>query len=82
MLQGEETLLILICKPLSYMYPSFAKEAPYSPSFVLDLPANVDARIKHVIDIAFLPGFNNPTLAVLYQSEFTSTGYVFDSRYL
>ncbi|QRW23646.1 cleavage and polyadenylation specificity factor protein [Rhizoctonia solani] len=55
---------------------SFAKEAPYSPSFVLDLPADVDNRIKQVVDIAFLPGFNNPTLAVLYKSEFTTGGIV------
>ncbi|CAE6490781.1 unnamed protein product, partial [Rhizoctonia solani] len=59
---------------------SFAKEAPYSPSFVLDLPADVDSRIKQVVDIAFLPGFNNPTLAVLYQSEFTSTGRLHEAR--
>ncbi|KAF8750300.1 mRNA cleavage [Rhizoctonia solani] len=59
---------------------SFAKEAPYSPSFVLDLPADVDNRIKQVVDIAFLPGFNNPTLAVLYKSEFTSTGRLHEAR--
>ncbi|KEP51741.1 cleavage and polyadenylation specificity factor protein [Rhizoctonia solani 123E] len=59
---------------------SLAKEAPYSPSFVLDLPVNVDSRIKQVIDIAFLPGFNNPTLAVLYQSEFTTTGRLHEAR--
>ncbi|KAG8692927.1 mRNA cleavage and polyadenylation factor subunit, partial [Ceratobasidium sp. 395] len=59
---------------------SFTKEVPYSPSFVLDLPADVESRIKHVIDIAFLPGFNNPTLAVLYQSELTSTGRLHEVR--
>ncbi|KAF8719078.1 mRNA cleavage, partial [Rhizoctonia solani] len=59
---------------------SFAKEAPYSPSFLLDLPADVDNRIKQVVDIAFLPGFNNPTLAVLYKSEFTSTGRLHEAR--
>ncbi|KAG8693476.1 mRNA cleavage and polyadenylation factor subunit [Ceratobasidium sp. 394] len=58
----------------------FTKEVPYSPSFVLDLPAEVESRIKHVIDIAFLPGFNNPTLAVLYQSELTSTGRLHEVR--
>ncbi|CAE6441366.1 unnamed protein product [Rhizoctonia solani] len=59
---------------------SFAKEAPYSPSFALDLPADVDSRIKQVVDIAFLPGFNNPTLAVLYRSEFTSTGRLHEAK--
>ncbi|KAG8744304.1 mRNA cleavage and polyadenylation factor subunit [Ceratobasidium sp. 414] len=58
----------------------FAKEVPYSPSFVLDLPAEVESRIKHVVDIAFLPGFNSPTLAVLYQSELTSTGRLHEVR--
>ncbi|KAF8600601.1 hypothetical protein BDV93DRAFT_608605 [Ceratobasidium sp. AG-I] len=59
---------------------SFAKEVPYSPSFVLDLPINVDARIKHVVDVTFLPGFNNPTLAILYLSDFTSTGRLHEAR--
>ncbi|CEL62153.1 Protein CFT1 OS=Cryptococcus neoformans var, neoformans serotype D (strain B-3501A) GN=CFT1 PE=3 SV=1 [Rhizoctonia solani AG-1 IB] len=59
---------------------SFAKEAPYSPSFVLDLPADVDTRIKQIVDIGFLPGFNTPTLAVLYRSEFTSTGRLHEAR--
>ncbi|QRV81748.1 cleavage and polyadenylation specificity factor protein [Ceratobasidium sp. AG-Ba] len=59
---------------------NFTKEVPYSPSFVLDLPAEVESRIKQVVDIAFLPGFNNPTLAVLYQSELTSTGRLHEVR--
>ncbi|KAG8724310.1 mRNA cleavage and polyadenylation factor subunit [Ceratobasidium sp. 395] len=36
------------------------RAAPYSPSFVFDLPTDVESRIKHVINVAFLPGFNNP----------------------
>ena len=46
---------------------------PYSPSFVLDLTADVDERIKHVIDMVFLPGFNSPTIAVLFQNTQTWT---------
>ncbi|KAI0062778.1 hypothetical protein BV25DRAFT_1855577 [Artomyces pyxidatus] len=51
-----------------------AKDVPYSPSFVLDLPAEVDERIRNVVDFVFLPGFNNPTVAVLFQAQQTWTG--------
>ena len=50
------------------------RDVPYSPSFVLDLAANVDEHIKNVVDFVFLPGFNNPTVAVLFQSQQTWTG--------
>ncbi|GJE96309.1 CPSF A subunit region-domain-containing protein [Phanerochaete sordida] len=50
-----------------------ARDVPYSPSFVLDLTAEVDVRIKHVIDMVFLPGFNSPTVAVLFQNTQTWT---------
>ncbi|KAI0052046.1 hypothetical protein FA95DRAFT_1593031 [Auriscalpium vulgare] len=53
---------------------SRARDVPYSPSFVLDLPADVDERIRNVIDFAFLPGFNNPTVAILFQAQQTWTG--------
>lgn len=53
---------------------SQAKDVPYSPSFILDLPAQVDQNIRNVIDFAFLPGFNNPTIAVLFQTQQTWTG--------
>ena len=53
-----------------------SREIPYSPSFILDLSAEVDDRIRNVIDFVFLPGFNNPTVAVLYQQTQTWTGYV------
>jgi len=53
------------------------RDVPYSPSFILDLPAQVDQNIRNVIDFAFLPGFNNPTIAVLFQTQQTWTGYVF-----
>ncbi|KAF9818061.1 hypothetical protein IEO21_03022 [Rhodonia placenta] len=51
-----------------------ARDVPYSPSFILDFAGDVDERIRNVIDFAFLPGFNNPTIAVLYQSPQTWTG--------
>ena len=52
---------------------SWLRDIPYSPSFVLDLNADVDERIKHTIDFAFLPGFNSPTVAVLFQRTQTWT---------
>lgn len=42
---------------------------------MLDLFNDVDARIRNVIDFAFLPGYTNPTVAVLCQSEQTWAGY-------
>ncbi|KAJ7628553.1 CPSF A subunit region-domain-containing protein [Roridomyces roridus] len=53
---------------------SLIKDVPYSPSFILDLPASVDENMRNVIDFAFLPGFNNTTLAVLFQTQQTWTG--------
>ncbi|KAI0938339.1 hypothetical protein AcW1_001910 [Taiwanofungus camphoratus] len=50
------------------------RDVPYSPSFILDLAADVDERIRNVIDFTFLPGFNNPTIAVLCQYRQTWTG--------
>ena len=55
---------------------SQARDVPYSPSFVLDLANDVDKRIRNVIDFAFLPGFHNPTIAVLCQFQQTWTGCV------
>ena len=52
------------------------RDIPYSPSFILDLPAQVDENLRNIIDFVFLPGFNNPTLAILFQTEQTWTGYV------
>ncbi|KAG2131559.1 hypothetical protein BD769DRAFT_614526 [Suillus cothurnatus] len=46
-------------------------DVPYSPSFVLDLINDVDERNWNVIDFVFLPGYNNPTVVVLCQSEQT-----------
>nr|VWP00056.1 Amidohydrolase family protein [Ganoderma boninense] len=53
---------------------SQARDVPYSPSFVLDLANDVDKRIRNIIDFVFLPGFHNPTVAVLCQYQQTWTG--------
>ncbi|KAH9943547.1 CPSF A subunit region-domain-containing protein [Amylocystis lapponica] len=53
---------------------SQAKDVPYSPSFILELAVEVDERIRNVMDFVFLPGFNNPTIAVLFQHQQTWTG--------
>ncbi|KAF9460288.1 CPSF A subunit region-domain-containing protein [Collybia nuda] len=50
------------------------RDVPYSPSFILDLPADVEQNIRNVIDFVFLPGFNNPTIAILFQTQQTWTG--------
>ncbi|TFY69793.1 hypothetical protein EVG20_g3009 [Dentipellis fragilis] len=53
---------------------SRARDVPYSPSFILDFATDVDERIRNIVDFAFLPGFNNPTIAVLFQTQQTWTG--------
>ncbi|KAG6916934.1 hypothetical protein DXG01_004621 [Tephrocybe rancida] len=50
------------------------RDVPYAPSFILDLPAAVDQNIRNVVDFVFLPGFNKPTIAVLFQEQQTWTG--------
>ncbi|KAI9568018.1 CPSF A subunit region-domain-containing protein [Boletus coccyginus] len=59
---------------------SLAREVPYSPSFVLDLVAEVDPNLRNVIDFVFLPGYHNPTIAVLCQSEKTWAGRLKEYR--
>ncbi len=54
--------------------PIVDRDVPYSPSFVLDLAADVDGHVRNVVDFVFLPGFNNPTVAVLFQAQQTWTG--------
>ncbi|KAI0027906.1 CPSF A subunit region-domain-containing protein [Vararia minispora EC-137] len=49
-------------------------DMPYSPSFVLDLHTEVDERIQNVVDFVFLPGFHQPTIAVLFETTRTWTG--------
>ncbi|KII91367.1 hypothetical protein PLICRDRAFT_696440 [Plicaturopsis crispa FD-325 SS-3] len=51
-----------------------ARDVPYSPSFILDLAERVEEHIRNVIDFAFLPGFNSPSIALLYQADQTWTG--------
>ncbi|KAF8886814.1 CPSF A subunit region-domain-containing protein [Infundibulicybe gibba] len=51
-----------------------ARDLPYSPSFILDLQSDVDQNMRNVIDFVFLPGFNNPTIAILFQTQETWTG--------
>lgn len=62
--------------PMFMLSLRLCRDVPYSPSFILDFRADVDDRIQHVVDFAFLPGFNNPTMAVLYQTPQTNTGFV------
>ncbi|KAG8922734.1 mRNA cleavage and polyadenylation factor subunit [Tulasnella sp. 418] len=49
------------------------REVPYAPSFILDL-TEIDTKIRNVIDVVFVPGFNNPTIAVAYQTTQTWAG--------
>ncbi|KAJ6591099.1 CPSF A subunit region-domain-containing protein [Mycena vulgaris] len=53
---------------------ALSRDVPYSPSFILDLPESVEEHMRNVIDFVFLPGFNNPTMAVLFQTQQTWTG--------
>lgn len=55
-------------------YVVVQRDIPYSPSFILDLAKAVDSKIRNVVDFVLLPGFNKPTIAVLWQSEMTWPG--------
>ena len=55
-------------------------QLPYAPSFVLSLGGEVDSKIRNVRDLAFLPGFQKPTLAVLYEPDLTWTGQLSKAR--
>ncbi|KIJ63088.1 hypothetical protein HYDPIDRAFT_29778 [Hydnomerulius pinastri MD-312] len=57
-----------------------ARDVPYYPSFILDLVADVDPNLRNVIDFVFLPGYHNPTIAVLCQSEKTWAGRLKEYR--
>ncbi len=46
---------------------------PYSPSFVLTM-REVDPKIRNLKDFCFLPGFQKPTVAVLFDHSPTWTG--------
>ncbi|KAJ1977518.1 mRNA cleavage and polyadenylation factor subunit [Dimargaris xerosporica] len=53
---------------------------PYLPSFVLDLQ-QLDSPIVNVIDVAFLQGYYEPTLAILYEAPaVTWTGNLHESK--
>ena len=62
-----------ICKDL-VAFLTLRRDVPYSPSFILNLPSEVESGIRNVIDFTFLPGFSNPTVAVLYETNQTWTG--------
>ena len=52
---------------------SLEKSLPYAPSFVLSLSL-ADIDIKNVRDFVFLPSFQRPTIAVLFEKDATWTG--------
>jgi cleavage and polyadenylation specificity factor subunit 1 len=64
---------VLINYPITFSCCS-TRDVPYSPSFILDLGTEVDDSIRNVVDFAFLPGFHNPTIAVMFQPQQTWTG--------
>ena len=49
------------------------RSLPYAPSFILSLQV-ADPAIQNVRDFTFLPNFQRPTIAVLYEREQTWTG--------
>ncbi|WVF65469.1 protein CFT1 [Kwoniella sp. CBS 6097] len=51
----------------------FARDVPYSPSFVLSL-SDVSPTLKNLQDFLFLSGFHSPTLALLYSPLYTWSG--------
>ncbi|KIM69381.1 hypothetical protein SCLCIDRAFT_1207782 [Scleroderma citrinum Foug A] len=59
---------------------TLARDVPYSPSFILDFVTDVEPNLRNVIDFTFLPGYNNPTIAVLCQVEKTWVGRLKEYR--
>ncbi|KAJ3784599.1 CPSF A subunit region-domain-containing protein [Lentinula aff. detonsa] len=53
---------------------------PYHPSYILDLPQSVSSSIHNVVDFVFLPGFHNPTIAVLFNERPTWTGRLEEAK--
>ena len=49
------------------------RSLPYAPSFIMSLQT-ADSSIKNIRDFTFLPNFQRPTIAVLYEKERTWTG--------
>ncbi|KAK0527587.1 mRNA cleavage and polyadenylation factor subunit [Tilletia horrida] len=56
-----------------------SRSLPYAPSFVLPFSQS-DPKIRGVRDIVFLPGFQKPTLAVLYAAQQTWTGRLAEAK--
>ncbi|CAG8726109.1 10005_t:CDS:2, partial [Acaulospora colombiana] len=54
-------------------------DLPYSPSFVLGYN-EIDEHIRNVVDVVFLPGFNTPTVAILFQPGQTWTGRLKETK--
>ena len=52
---------------------------PYSPSFVLTM-REVDPKIRNLKDFCFLPGFQKPTVAVLFSPTPASTGLLAERK--
>ncbi|SPO24157.1 related to cleavage and polyadenylation specificity factor, 160 kDa subunit [Ustilago trichophora] len=52
---------------------------PYSPSFVLTM-REVDAKIRNMKDFCFLPGFQKPTVAVLFSHSPSWTGLLAERK--
>ncbi|TKY85558.1 hypothetical protein EX895_005720 [Sporisorium graminicola] len=52
---------------------------PYSPSFVLTM-REVDPKIRNLKDFCFLPGFQKPTVAVLFSHTPTWTGLLAERK--
>ncbi|KAJ3757844.1 CPSF A subunit region-domain-containing protein [Lentinula raphanica] len=53
---------------------------PYFSSYILDFPQSVSPSIHNIIDFVFLPGFHNPTIAVLFNERPTWTGRLKEAK--
>jgi cleavage and polyadenylation specificity factor subunit 1 len=73
--QDQARYVSIMSHVLSALISSITtRDVPYSPSFILDLGTEVDDSIRNMIDFVFLPGFHNPTIAVMFQVQQTWTG--------
>jgi cleavage and polyadenylation specificity factor subunit 1 len=72
--QTQTKCVSIIASTIKKSRLTIHRDLPYSPSFILDLPSDVDENMRNVIDFVFLPGFNNPAMAVLFQTQQTWTG--------
>lgn len=69
----SETLCVKLHELLTLICYAITSDVPYMPSFILSLP-ELSPTLRNVKDLAFLPGFNNPTLAILFCPIPTATG--------